>query len=79
VDPFFLVASGLDLADSMTLNYVQFTAYDIAGNSASSTFRIETHLNVPEIPEPDTYAMMAAGLGLLGVAARRRRQKEAAA
>lgn len=27
------------------------------------------------IPEPETYAMMLAGLGLLGVAARRRKQK----
>ncbi len=30
------------------------------------------------IPEPETYAMMLAGLGLLGVAARRRKQKSAA-
>lgn len=29
------------------------------------------------IPEPETYAMMLAGLGLLGVAARRRKQREA--
>jgi hypothetical protein len=32
----------------------------------------------PAIPEPETYAMMLAGLGLLGVAARRRKQKSAA-
>lgn len=31
------------------------------------------------VPEPETYAMMLAGLGLLGVAARRRKQKEVAA
>jgi hypothetical protein len=30
------------------------------------------------IPEPETYAMMLAGLGLLGVVARRRKQKQAA-
>lgn len=30
------------------------------------------------VPEPETYAMMLAGLGLLGVVARRRKQKEAA-
>jgi hypothetical protein len=29
---------------------------------------------IPAIPEPETYAMMLAGLGLLGVVARRRRQ-----
>ena len=32
----------------------------------------------PPIPEPETYAMLLAGLGLLGFAARRRKQKEAA-
>lgn len=31
------------------------------------------------IPEPETYALMLAGLGLLGFHARRRKQKEAAA
>jgi hypothetical protein len=31
------------------------------------------------VPEPETYAMLIAGLGLLGFAARRRKQKEAAA
>ncbi|MDH3461666.1 MAG: FxDxF family PEP-CTERM protein [Burkholderiaceae bacterium] len=28
---------------------------------------------VPEVPEPDTYALMLAGLGLVGFAARRRK------
>ena len=32
----------------------------------------------PQIPEPQTYATLLAGLGLLGFAARRRRQKEPA-
>jgi hypothetical protein len=31
------------------------------------------------IPEPETYAMLLAGLGLLGIAARRRKQRELAA
>jgi hypothetical protein len=30
-------------------------------------------LNIAAVPEPETYAMMLAGLGLLGGAARRRR------
>ncbi len=33
--------------------------------------------NVSAVPEPETYAMMLAGLGLLGFAARRRKQKAA--
>lgn len=36
-------------------------------------------LGVAAIPEPETYAMLLAGLGLLGFAARRRKQREAAA
>jgi hypothetical protein len=31
------------------------------------------------VPEPETYAMLLAGLGLLGFAARRRKLKEATA
>jgi len=34
---------------------------------------------VTSIPEPETYAMLLAGLGLLGFAVRRRKQKELAA
>lgn len=34
---------------------------------------------VTPVPEPETYAMLLAGLGLLGFAARRRKLKEAAA
>ena len=30
--------------------------------------------NVTAVPEPETYAMLIAGLGLLGFAARRRQQ-----
>ncbi len=33
---------------------------------------------VPAVPEPETYAMMLAGLGLIGFIARRRKQKLAA-
>ena len=37
-----------------------------------------TNLPAAPVPEPETYAMMLAGLGLMGFVARRRRQKEAA-
>ena len=46
-------------------------AADILTN-AGRTGAVAT--NTPAIPEPETYAMMLAGLGLLGFVARRRRQ-----
>jgi hypothetical protein len=39
----------------------------------------QDYLVATPVPEPETYAMLLAGLGLLGFAARRRKQKEAAA
>lgn len=36
-------------------------------------------VTVTAVPEPETYAMLLAGLGLLGFVARRRKQQEAAA
>ena len=35
------------------------------------------NVSITPVPEPETYAMMLAGLGLLGVVARRRKQKSA--
>jgi hypothetical protein len=66
------------LADSLTLNLIEFTAYDLAGVGASSRFGIQTHLNVAAIPEPEIYAMMLAGLGLLGYVTRRKKLQAAA-
>lgn len=46
-------------------------------NSFDQTGALRTGFNVSAVPEPETYAMMLAGLGLLGFAARRRKQKAA--
>ncbi|MGQ0511198.1 MAG: PEP-CTERM sorting domain-containing protein [Betaproteobacteria bacterium] len=46
------------------------------GSNGDSGWYVPT---VSPIPEPETYALMLAGLGLLGFHARRRKQKEAAA
>jgi hypothetical protein len=50
---------------------------NIANPSAIGTatyFGLQVNPSVAAIPEPETYAMLLAGLGLLGFAARRRKQ-----
>ncbi|NHZ90355.1 PEP-CTERM sorting domain-containing protein [Massilia sp. CCM 8733] len=48
----------------------------ILGNTVG---RYSTNIALAPVPEPETYAMMLAGLGLLGFTARRRNKKAAAA
>jgi len=45
--------------------------------STSGTSTGDLNLQVAAIPEPETYAILLAGLGLLGFVARRRKQKAA--
>lgn len=47
-------------------------------NVASASFYFGTAPDVLVVPEPETYAMILAGLGLLGFVARRRRRQDAA-
>lgn len=47
--------------------------------SVDSSYAFYAPTTVSPIPEPETYAMLLAGLGLLGVAGRRRQKKQAAA
>jgi hypothetical protein len=47
-----------------------YTAYD---NPTGLSASVRAFYTVTEIPEPETYAMMLAGLGLIGVVARRRK------
>ena len=50
--------------------------YTGAGSSFIAGYVVEQH--AAPVPEPETYAMMLAGLGLLGVFAKRRKQKAVA-
>ncbi len=45
-------------------------------NGGQFTFRVDS-LTIAAVPEPETYALMLAGLGLVGWMAKRRRQAEA--
>jgi len=59
--------AGLNSTDGILFHAIWTGASD----GAESFFIVGT----PAIPEPETYAMMLAGLGLLGFVARRRRQQ----
>jgi hypothetical protein len=50
---------------------------DVGASSTRNTYQMELNLvgNVAAVPEPETYAMMLAGMGLMGAMARRRRQR----
>lgn len=48
--------------------------YDMKAGDIKDQFYISS-MTVAPVPEPETYAMMLAGLGLVGVAVRRRKQK----
>jgi hypothetical protein len=54
-----------------SLPHLKVQFLDANGNKEGSLMSVD----VPAIPEPETYAMMLAGLGLLGFVARRRRQQ----
>lgn len=45
---------------------------NVAGSRAGSIGSYSGNISVNPVPEPETYAMMLAGLGLLGFSARRR-------
>jgi hypothetical protein len=43
-------------------------------SASTNAFETDNHAFISAVPEPETYAMLLAGLGLMGVVARRKRQ-----
>jgi hypothetical protein len=70
----FSAASGLFAQGNNVFTVV--VTNDAYGAGNPTGLRVEfDQSNITAVPEPETYAMMLAGLGLLGVAARRRKAK----
>ncbi len=68
-------------AGSFTFNAATTGTYTalVFGKPGTTTGFSSFGLTVAAVPEPETYAMMLAGLGLIGVIARRRKESAVAA
>jgi hypothetical protein len=80
--------SGFTLDQSSGPRNLDFTGFQAAGTTSNAAFTISpfdpgqgntmtfTVTQVPTIPEPETYAMLLAGLGLMGAMMKRRNSKQ---
>ena len=72
----FLAGLDTSTAGSFSAHYIlTLSDADVGASSTRGIYQMELNLvgNVAAVPEPETYAMMLAGLGLIGGMARRRR------
>lgn len=63
---------------SLNVNDIFRVHYSSGGPYANSTFIDDITFTATAVPEPEAYAMMLAGLGLMGSFARRRKAKQTA-
>lgn len=69
-------AAALNAVNGMSFSFVVPTTQNVKFTVADNVFgdnRGSLSISIAPIPEPETYALMLAGLGLLGFIARRRR------
>jgi hypothetical protein len=73
------VVTSSTLGGPSSLAHASFTVFFSDGSSGTASlvqqdWALNQDLVINAVPEPETYAMLIAGLGLLGFAARRRQQ-----
>ena len=71
----YLASLDTSTVGSFSAHYVlSLSDADVGASATRSNYQLEVNLlgNVAAVPEPDTYAMLLAGLGLMGGIARRR-------
>lgn len=69
--------TGVDtnLSEDFTLTVTNAAATELNGTILANVYQGGSQGLISTVPEPETYGMMMAGLGLLGVAARRKQRK----
>ena len=68
----------MDQQVSYTWNNLSAGNYTLAFGTGLGSLKVDdVQISVTAVPEPETYAMMLAGLGLMGTIARRRKNKHA--
>lgn len=79
-NPFVLTnTAGVSSGVSGLVNLTAPLVLSVLGNSTGPLATYSGNFAIAAIPEPETYAMMLAGLGLVGFMARRRRKTESEA
>ena len=69
---------GNDFTHFSLTGYGNVVSFTLVGNVSWAFIALDNLDVAAPIPEPGTYAMLLAGLGLLGIASRRRKLKAAA-
>jgi hypothetical protein len=72
-----LITVGNDFSHFSLIGYDNVTSFTLTGSVSWAYIAMDNLDVAAPIPEPETYAMMLAGLGLLGVMTRRRKQAQA--